>query len=111
MKNNKAPVVIHTSFGGCTVSKNVLKNRCVTWGIREIPQKDIDSGWIFLFESDTEEYLKDKKNWAIVAIEQVLEFAPFLVHILGYPIGFEFTVDYEDHILFASETNEIVLKF
>jgi hypothetical protein len=51
---------IHSSYGACMVSQNIYERKGkLKWCIRERSAKDIDNGWRFLSDIDTDEYLSD----------------------------------------------------
>ena len=51
------------NLGGCVVSKNILEKRGrLKWCFREESVNNIDNGWRFLSEIDTDEFLADSKK-------------------------------------------------
>ena len=51
------------NMGGSIVSKNILEKKAhIKWCFREESVNDIDNGWRFLSEIDTNEFLADSRN-------------------------------------------------
>ena len=52
--------------GGSVVSKNILSHKGILkWCVREESVNDIDNGWRFFADIDTEEYLSKADNMCI----------------------------------------------
>jgi len=84
---------IETSYGACMVSRNIYERKGrLKWCIREESVRDVDNGWRFLSEIDTEEYLSDTDNWCILVYETVIEIEPAVLAIYHLPIGTEVTL-------------------
>lgn len=86
-----------TKFGACTISKNLYTRASdLKYCIREAPKTDLDSGWIFLTNIDTEEYLNNPENWVIVSFETVIEIEPAVLSIFNLPVGTDITLENKD---------------
>ena len=66
--------------------------------------KDVDNGWRFLSETDTQEYLSNVNNWCIVAFETVIEIEPAVLAIYDMPVGTELTLILEGKRKFFIDT-------
>ena len=74
------------NLGGCVVSKNILEKRGrVKWCFREESVNNIDNGWRFLSEIDTDEFLADSKNMVICDWGTIFEIEPAIAPIFECP--------------------------
>ena len=76
------------NLGGCVVSKNILEKRGrLKWCFREESVNNIDNGWRFLSEIDTDEFLADSKNMVICDWGTIFEIEPAiaLIFALKFP--------------------------
>ena len=97
---------VSTVYGACMVSRNIYEKRAsLKWCIREKSIKDIDNGWRFLSDIDTDNYLLDSKNWCILAFESVIEIEPAVLAIYDMPVGTEVTLLQEGKQKYFVETN------
>lgn len=53
--------------------QNILERGRVKWCFREESVNNIDNGWRFLSEIDTDEFLADSKTWSFVIGAQFLK--------------------------------------
>lgn len=80
-------------FGAVTVSNNILKkDGLIKWCVRERPKYEVDSGWVFLSDDDTEEFLSDVNNWTVITFEDALKIEPTLFEIFALPVGTKLTL-------------------
>lgn len=87
---------INSSYGACLVSKNIYTGKGkLKWCVREDSTRDVDNGWRFLSEIDTEEYLSNSSNWCILAYESVIEIEPAVLAIYDMPVGTELALAQE----------------
>jgi len=99
-------------FGAVTVSNNILKpGGAIKWCVREAPKYDIDSGWAFLSEDDTEEFLSDVNNWSVITFEKALEIEPTLFEIFSMPVGTQLTLmtDQSQHYYVNTMTGDKII--
>lgn len=55
-----------SGLGGSIVSNNLLKNKGkIKWCTKEQPANDLDNGWRFFSDIDTDEYLAEASNMSI----------------------------------------------
>ncbi|MCJ7967018.1 MULTISPECIES: DUF2185 domain-containing protein [Clostridia] len=97
------------NLGGSVVSKNILEKRGrVKWCFREESVNNIDNGWRFLSEIDTDEFLADSKNMVICDWGTIFEIEPAIAPIFELPIGTELTLEYDgsQKYFVNSETGE-----
>ena len=88
--------VIHSAYGACMVSRNIYEGTGkLKWCVRESSTRDVDNGWRFMSDLDTDEYLADNSNWCILAFETLVEIEPAVLGIYDMPIGTEATLLYE----------------
>ena len=84
------------NLGGSVVSKNILENKGrLKWCFREKSVNDIDNGWRFLSEIDTDEFLSNPQNMAICDWGTVLKIEPEIAPIFELQIGTELTLEYD----------------
>ena len=85
------------NMGGCIVSRNILENKAkLKWCFREEGINELDNGWRFLSEKDTDDYLKDISNLLVCDWGTIFELEPAIALIYGMPIGTELTLIYEE---------------
>lgn len=95
-----------TRFGACTISKNLYNGTSpLKYCIREDAKADIDSGWIFFTDVDTEDCFNDSTNWVIVPLEKVVELEPAILPIFNFSVGTELTLLKENGVLSFYDTN------
>lgn len=84
------------NLGGCIISKNILdaKGR-LRWCFREESVNELDNGWRFLSEIDTDEFLSESGNMAVCAWSTIVEIEPAVMAIFNLPIGTELVLEYE----------------
>lgn len=74
--------------GGCVLSKNILSGKGkLKWCVREMPINNIDNGWRFFSDIDSEEYLSDASNMTICDFNTVVNIEPAILLIYSLPIG------------------------
>ena len=92
-------------LGASIVSNNILENKAnIKWILRENSVNELDNGWRFLSEIDTEEYLSHAENMSICDWNTIVEIEPAVLSIFNMPIGKELTVIYEDERLYFLDT-------
>ena len=92
-------------LGASIVSNNILENKAnIKWILRENSVNELDNGWRFLSEIDTEEYLSHVENMSICDWSTIVELEPAVLSIFNMPIGKELTVIYEDERLYFLDT-------
>ena len=99
------------NLGGSVVSKNILEKRGrVKWCFREESVNNIDNGWRFLSEIDTDEFLADSKNMVICDWGTIFEIEPAIAPIFELPIGTELTLEYSngDSIMKLGTTTRLI---
>lgn len=73
---------------GCIVSNNILSVKGeLKWCFRESPVNNMDSGWRFLSDADTDEYLADPNNSSVCALDTVVQIEPAVLSIINLPVG------------------------
>lgn len=93
-------------YGACLVSGNIYEKKGrLKWCIREESQREIDNGWRFLSEIDTEEYLNDVENWRILPYEAVIEIEPAVLVIYDMPTGTDIALICEGGRKYFVDTN------
>lgn len=96
---------IGVGLGASIVSNNILENKAnIKWILRESSVNELDNGWRFLSEIDTEEYLSHAENMSICDWSTIVEIEPALLSIFNMPIGTELTIIYEDERLYFLDT-------
>jgi len=92
-------------MGGCVVSKNILDNKGkLKWCVRENAVNDLDNGWRFFADIDTEEFLSDASNMCICNYDSVVEIEPAVLFIYDLPVGTDLTLIEENDSKFFVET-------
>ena len=84
-------------LGASIVSNNILKNKAnIKWIFREDFVDELDNGWRFFSQIDTEEYLSHSENMSICDWSTIVEIEPAVLSIFNMPIGTELTMIYEE---------------
>ena len=101
------------NLGGAVVSRNILEGKGrVKWCFIEESVNDIDNGWRFLSEIDTDEFLADSKNMRICDWGTIIEIEPAIIPIFELPVGTELTLVYsESKKYFVNSETGDTLKF
>lgn len=87
------------NLGGCIVSKNILEGKGnIKWCFREKPNNELDNGWRFLSDIDTEEFLSFAENMAVCAWKTIINIEPAVTAIFDLPIGTELVLVYDGNI-------------
>ena len=72
--------------GACIVSKSVLERRtALRWLFRE--DNGIGNGWVAFGASDTQEYLDQAENLAVVDFNTLANVEPAVLNVLYLPVG------------------------
>lgn len=82
-----------SGLGGSVVSNNILNNKGqLKWCIKEEPANNLDNGWRFLSDVDTDEFLSDTVNMSICDWQTIFEIEPAIMKIFDMPIGTDITL-------------------
>ena len=74
--------------GGSIVSKNILDGKGrLKWCVRDEPINDVDNGWRFFSDIDTEEFLNSANNMQVVSWNSMVQIEPAILAIFELPIG------------------------
>ena len=93
-------------LGASIVSNNILKNKAnIKWVFREDAVDELDNGWRFLSEIDTEEYLSNPENMSVCDWSTIVEIEPAVLLLYDMPIGTEIALIYEDERRYFIDTN------
>lgn len=85
------------NMGGSVVSRNLLESKGrLKWCFRENSVNEVDNGWRFLSEIDTDEYLKNASNMVVCDWGIIFEIEPAIASIFDMPVGTDLTLVYED---------------
>ena len=80
------PKVYIPGAGGCIVSKSILEGRSkLKWFYRD--QNGIGNGWVAFGDTDTQEYLNDAKNLAVVDFNTLAAIEETVVNVFFMPVG------------------------
>ena len=97
------------NMGGSIASRNILENKGrLKWCIREKSCNDLDNGWRFLSDIDTDEFLQNPSNMVVCDWGTLFEIEPAISAIFDMPVGTDLALEYEDGRKFFvdSETGE-----
>ncbi len=93
-------------LGASIISNNILENKAnIKWILREESVNELDNGWRFLSEIDTEDYLSHAENMSICDWSTIVEIEPAVLSIFNMPIGTELTIIYEDERVYFLDSN------
>lgn len=99
-------------LGGSIVSKNILDYKGnLKWCIKERPVNELDNGWRFLSNIDTDDFLSDSSNMLVCDWGTVIELEPAVMNIFNMPQGTDITLINEKGKKFFvyTETEELVV--
>ena len=80
------------SMGGCFATDRVLVDGAkVGFMYREKPERDDDSGWVFLAGDETQEYMDEQWNSGIYAVNTICNYDPEIIPFINEvpPCAFE----------------------
>jgi hypothetical protein len=81
-------VIFISNAGGSVVSKNILSRKGkLKWCFREQPMNNIDNGWRFLSDIDTDEYLSKSDNMCVCDFNTIANIEPAVLAIYNCKIG------------------------
>jgi hypothetical protein len=69
--------------------KITVEGNKVDYMVRETPDRDGDSGWIFYGGGETQEYIDDPNNTSLLSANTVANYDPEVIEYLTYPSGTE----------------------
>ena len=99
-------------LGGSIVSKNILEHKGnLKWCIKESPVNELDNGWRFLSDIDTDDFLADPSNMLICDWGTVIELEPAVMNIFNMSQGTDITLINENgkKYFIHTETEEPVM--
>ena len=97
---------IGMGLGASIVSNNILENKAnIKWILRENSVNELDNGWRFLSEIDTEEYLSHAENMSTCDWSTIVEIEPAVLSIFNMPIGTELILIYEGEKKYFLDSN------
>lgn len=86
-------------MGGCVVSRNILDGKGnIKWCIRESFLNELDNGWRFLSDIDTDDFLSNPANMVVCDWGTVVNIEPAIMSIFNLPIGTDITLVREGNI-------------
>ncbi len=99
-------LTVNSIYGASLVSKSIYDRKGkLKWCVREKSTRDVDNGWRFLADIDTDEYLADINNWCILPYESIIEIEPAVLAIYDMQVGTELTLVQEGKRKFFVDTN------
>ena len=99
-------------LGGSIVSKNILEYKGkLRWCIKENPVNELDNGWRFLSDIDTDDFLADSSNMLVCDWGTIIEIEPAVINIFNMPQGTDITLINEGgkKYFIDTETEELVI--
>jgi hypothetical protein len=75
-------------MGGCYATDKITVNgEFVSFMYRESSDFEHDSGWRFLSNTETQEYVDNPNNWAIYDVNTIANYDNSIIDYLNYPTG------------------------
>ena len=104
------------NLGACMVSDNILTGKGkLMWCYRHEPRRgaDVDNGWEFCSDIDTEEYLNVSENWSVISCDIMFFIEPSIVGIIDLPPGSDliFVEDERGKHYYDAKTEEVIISF
>lgn len=92
--------------GGCVVSKNILSGKGkLKWCVRENSVNEVDNGWRFLSDIDTNDYLSEPSNMSICDFNTVANIEPAILAIYNFDIGTDIELVRENDKIVFRDSN------
>ena len=92
--------------GGCIVSKNILDHKGkLKWCVREESLNNMDNGWRFFSDIDTDEYLSKADNMCICDFNTVANIEPAIIAIYNCEVGTDIELVEENGKKFFLDNN------
>lgn len=86
-------------MGGCVASRNILNGKGnLKWCIRESAINELDNGWRFLSDIDTDEFLSDSSNMAVCDWGTIINVEPAVIAIYNLPVGTDIMLVCENNV-------------
>lgn len=93
-KENKKAIFI-SNAGGMIITKSLLEGKSkLKWIFRENSTNAADNGWRAIGDTDTQEYINNRKNMTVVDFNTFANIEPAILAIYNLPVG----TDLEFHI-------------
>lgn len=75
-------------MGGSILSNNLLNGKGkLRWCVKSTGAHEMDNGWRFFADVDTEEFLSDAKNMTACDFKTIFELEPAVYFIFDMPVG------------------------
>ena len=88
--------LVNRYAGLCFVTKRVLEDGApVGYLYREVPDNDDDSGWRFTANDESDDYINDSANVALVSLGAVLSVDARFIRLLDSPAGSAYAFDHK----------------
>lgn len=79
------------------ITKKALEKRQINWVVRtDDLDNEKDSGWQLFYGDESEEYVDDYKNAAIISLAEILSFEPLLENVFGSS-GYAYEYSHKDN--------------
>lgn len=92
--------------GGCVVSKNILSHKGqLKWCVREKTVNEVDNGWRFFSDIDTDDYLSESSNMTICDFNTVANIEPAILSIYNMKIGTDIEIVRENNKIVFLDSN------
>ena len=92
--------------GGCVASKNILSGKGkLKWCVREKSVNEVDNGWRFFSDIDTDDYLSVSSNMSICDFNTVASIEPAILSIYNCKIGTDIEVVRENNKIVFLDNN------
>ncbi len=98
-------------MGGCIISKHLLNSQGdFKWCFREKSVNSVDTGWRFLSDIDTDEYLNNPDNLSVCNIKTMIQIEPAILSILDLPVNSDltFVFDGKKRYFINNQDNSII---
>ena len=80
-----------SNMGGCFATDRITVDGLkVGYMFRELPDKDVFSGWTFMAGDESQEYADNPDNWAIYDVNTICNYDPAIIPYLEAAYGSAF---------------------
>lgn len=86
--------------------KITVDGNVVDFMVRQQPDREDDSGWVFYGGDETQEYIDDPDNTSIFSVNTIANYDPDIIEFLTYPPGTEIERNSEGNLQIISANPE-----
>lgn len=109
-EENKETTFINNA-GGMIITKSLLEGTSkLKWMFRENSANEVDNGWRAIGDTDTQEYINDSENMAVVDFNTFANIEPAILTIYNLPVGtdLEFRIENSKRYFVDTQSGKVI---